>query len=160
MIRDWIDEGLRNTRERANQQQLASEHRHHQTAVIKAKGPELMRAVVAAVGAAVEEFRHKAQSGRNEIEFEALPHEGFCVTKTTLPKVGLECRPEYETHVLCCNMTRVGDQETDTVEWVFSLDFTVDESNNVALRHGSGVLHSADEAVEFLLKPVLFPLPA
>ena len=116
MMRNWIDEGLRHTRERASQQQLASEQRHRQTAVIKAKGPELMQAVVVAAGAAVDEFRRKVHSGSNEIEFEALPHEGFCVTKTTPPKVGLECRPDYETHVLCCNLTRLGDEETDTVE--------------------------------------------
>jgi hypothetical protein len=160
MTSNWIDEGLRHTHERANQLHLASEHRHHQATVIKAKGPELMRAVVAEAAATIDEYRRKADAGPNEIEFEALPRGGFCVTKTTLPKMALECHPDYELRVLSCNMTRLGDQETDTVEWLFSLQFTVDESDNVELRHGSGVLHRVDEAVEFLLKPVLFPLAA
>ena len=159
MASNWIDEALRHTRERESQQHLASERRHHQTTVIKVKGPELMRAVVAGVAATIDEYRRKAPAGRNEIEFEARPHEGFCVTKAAQPRMGLECHPDYERHVLSCNMTRLGDQETDTVEWLFNLDFMVDKSDNVELRHGSGVLHKVDEAVEFLLKPVLFPLP-
>jgi hypothetical protein len=158
MASDWIDEGLRHAQERAEQRRLASERRHHQTSVIKRRGPDLMRGLLAEVGAIIDEYRRKADPGGNEIEFEALPHEGFCVTKTTLPRVGLECRPDYEAHVLYCNMTRTGDQESDPVELVFSLYFTVDESDNVELRHGTRPFRSVNESVEFLLKPVLFPL--
>lgn len=157
MASDWIDEGLRHARDRAEQRRLASEHRQHQTSVVKAKGPDLMRALVAQVSAIIDEYRRKADAGSDEIEFEALPHEGFCVTKTTLPKAGLECHPDYEAHVLYCNMTRAGDQGGDLVESVFSLDFTVDESDNVRLCHKTQMFESVDEAVEFLLKPVLFP---
>jgi hypothetical protein len=117
-----------------------------------------MRELLAEVGATIDEYRRKADPGGNEIEFEALPHEGFCVTKTTLPRVGLECRPDYAAHVLHCNMTRAGDQESKPVELAFSLDFTVDESDNVELRRGTRPFRRVNEAVEFLLKPVLFPL--
>jgi len=158
MASKWIDEGLRHTRERAEQRRLASERRQHQTSVVKGKGPDLMRGLVAQVSAIIDEYRRKADAGGNEIEFDALPNEGFCVTKTTLPKSGLECHPDYEAHVLYCNMTRTGDRESDSVELVFSLDFTLDESDNVRLCHKTRMFESVDEAVEFLLKPVLFPV--
>lgn len=158
MAGNWIDEGLRHTRERADERRRALEDRQHRTSVIKGNGPDLMRRLVAEVAAIIDEYGRKAGSGSHEIEFEALPHEGFCVAKTTTPKVGLECRPDYEGHVLYCNMTRTDDPASDTVELVFSLDFVVDDSDNVELRHETRIFQRVDDAVEFLLKPVLFPL--
>jgi hypothetical protein len=158
MARDWIDEGLRHLQERAEQQRLASEHRHHQMSVIKEKGPVLMRGLLDEIRAVVDEYRSKARAGSQEIAFEELPHEGFFVTRTTQPKVDLQCRPGYEAQVLYCNMTRVDDHETDPVELVFSLDFGLDESDSVELREGPRVFKTVGEAVEFLLKPVLFPV--
>lgn len=157
VARDWIDEGVRHTREREEQQRLASERRLHQTAVIKEKGPDLMRRLVAEVGAAVEEYKHTARAGSNEIEFDQLPGEGLCVTKVKLPSVGLECRPDYETHVVYCNMTRTDTHEGHTQEFVFNLDITVDDSDKIGFRHETSALQTLDEVVEFLLKPVLFP---
>jgi hypothetical protein len=157
MARDWIDQGLRQMREREEQQRLASKRRHDQAAVIKEKGPDLMRRLVAEVGAVVAEYRQKAPPGSNEIELETLPHEGFCITRSTLPKVALECRPGYETHAVYCNMTRIGDSESDAQEFVFSLGMTVDESDRIALCHETVAFPSVGEVVKFLLKPVLFP---
>jgi hypothetical protein len=157
VARDWIDEGLSHTREREEQQRLASERRLHQTAVIKEKGPDLMRRLVAEVGAVVDEYRHEARVGSHEIEFEALPREGFCVTKVKLPNGSLECRPDYEAHVVYCNMTRTDNEGSDAQEWVFSLDITVDDSDKIALRHETRAFQTLDEVVEFLLRPVLFP---
>lgn len=158
MARDWVDEGLRHTREPEEQQRLASQLRHHQASVIKEKGPDLMRGLVAEVRAVIDEYRRKAHGRNDEVEFEALPHEGFCVAKSKLPRVSLECRPDYEAHVLYCNVTRTDEPDRDTVESVFGLNFTVDESDHVELRQRSEVFQGVDEAVEFLLKPVLFPL--
>jgi hypothetical protein len=157
VARGWIDEGLRHAREREEQQRLASEHRLHQTAVITEKGPELMRRLVTEVGAAVDEYRHTARVSSNEIEFEPLPGEGFCVTKVKLPSVSLECRPDYEMHVVYCNMTRTDNHESHTQEFVFSLDITVDDSGQIMLRHEMSAFPTLDAVVEFLLKPVLFP---
>ena len=92
-----------------------------------------------------------------EIEFETLPHEGFCITRSTLPRVVLECRPGYETHVVYCNLTRIDDRESDPQEMVFALGMTVDDAGRIALRHESLAFPSVGEVVEFLLKPVLFP---
>lgn len=158
MARGWVDEGLRHTQEREEQQRLASQLRHHQASVIKEEGPDLMRGLVAEVRAVIDEYRRKAHGRNDEVEFEALPHEGFCVARPKLPRVSLECRPDYEAHVLYCNVTRTDEPDRDTVESVFNLNFTVDESNHVELRQGSEVFQGVDEAVEFLLKPVLFPL--
>ena len=157
MARSWIEEGLRHARERAEQMRVAAERRVHQASVIKQKGPEVMRAVLAELTAVLEEFTRAVPSAPRELEFEQLPHEGFCVTRTTAPKVDLQCRPSYETQAVYCNMTRANERESEPVERVFSLDFIVDESGNVALREGARVFHTAADAVEFLVKPVLFP---
>ena len=157
VARKWIDEGLRHTQEREEQQRLASQRHLHQAAVIKEKGPDVMRRLVAEVGAVLDEYRHQARVGSNEIEFEVLPREGFCVTKTRLPRVGLECRPDYDAHVVYCNMTRADNHEGDTRESVFSLEMTVDDSDKMALRHEARAFQTLDEVVKFLLKPVLFP---
>jgi hypothetical protein len=157
MTRDWIDQGLRQVREREEQQRLASRRRLHHAAVIKEKGPDLMSRLVAEAGAVVAEYRQRAPAGSSEIEFETLPHEGFLVTRSALPKVGLECRPGYETHAVYCNMTRVEDHETEPQEMVFSLTMTVDESDRIGLRTETVTFAGVDEVVEFLLKPVLFP---
>ena len=157
MARDWIAEGLRHTREREEQQSRASEHRLHQAALIKEKGPDLLRRLVAEVGAVLAEYTREGHVDCKEIEFEVLPREGFCITKATLPRVGLECRPDYESHVVYCNMTRADNHDGDTRESVFNLEMTVDESDRIALRHEARTFHTLDEVVEFLLKPVLFP---
>ena len=157
VARDWIEQGLRHAQEREEQQRTASQRRLHQAAVIKENGPDVMRRLVAEVGAVLDEYRHQTRPGGDEIEFEVLPREGFCVTKTKLPSVGLECRPDYEAHVVYCNMTRADNHEGDTRESVFSLDMTVDDSDKIALRHDARTFQTLDEVVEFLLKPVLFP---
>jgi hypothetical protein len=157
MASDWIDEGLLHTRERAERLHLALEQNQHQSTVIKDKAPDLMRGLVAEVGAAIDEYRRKAHLVSSEIEFQPLPREGFCVTKGTPPRVALECRPDYEAHVVYCNMTRTVEQEREFVEFVFRLNFTLDESDNVELCSGTRVFHRVGEAVEFLLRPVLFP---
>jgi hypothetical protein len=157
VARDWIAEGLRHTSEREQRQSLASEHRLHQTALIREKGPELLRRLVAEVGAALDEYTREARTDLKAIDFEVLPREGFCVTKATLPRVALECRPDYESHVVYCNMTRADSHEGDARESVFNLDMTVDRSDRIALRHEARTFQSLDEVVEFLLKPVLFP---
>jgi hypothetical protein len=157
VARTWIDEGLRHAQEREEQQRVAGQRRLHQTAVIKEKGPDLMRRLVAEVCAVLDEYRHEARVGGSEIDFEALPREGFCITNAKLPRVDLECRPDYEAHVVYCNMTRADNQEGDTRESVFNLDMAVDDSDNIALRHETRAFQTLDEVVEFLLKPVLFP---
>lgn len=157
MTRGWIDEGLRQQRAREEQQRLASERRLEHGAVIREKAPDLMRRLVAEVAAAVSEYGERARVANDEIEFEELPHEGFSVRKTTFPKVALVCRPGYETHMVYCNRTRVDDHESDVQEIVFNLDIAVDDSNHVVLRHETAALPGVGDAVEFLLKPVLFP---
>lgn len=157
MTRDWIDQGLRQTREREEQQRLASKRRLEHAALLKEKAPDLMRQLVAEVGAAVTEYLQKAPLGGKDVEFETLPHEGFCITKSTLPKVALECRPGYETHAVYCNMTRTDDHDSDPQEFVFSLSVTVDDSNRIVLGHENVAFSSVGAAAEFLLKPVLFP---
>ena len=157
MTRGWIDQGLRQQREHEEEQRLASQRRLEHVAVIKEKAPELMRQLVAEVGAAVTEYREKAHIASDEIEFEPLPHEGFTVRKTTFPKVALVCRPGYETHMVYGNRTRIDGHESDVQEIVFSLDIVADDSNRVVLRHDTVEFSSVGAAVEFLLKPVLFP---
>ena len=155
MTRPWIDEGLRHRRDREEQQRLASERRLHQAAVIKEKGPDLMRRLVAEAGTVVDEYRR--ETGGDDIEFEELPREGFCITRARLPRVGLECRPDYELHVVYCNMTRGDTLDSETRELVFNLDLTVDDADRIVLRHETRTFQAPDEIVEFLLKPVLFP---
>jgi hypothetical protein len=110
------------------------------------------------IGKAIEEYRQKAHVSDRDLQFEVLPHEGFCITKTALPRVVLECRPDYDAHTACCNLTHVFDQESEPVERLFNLTFSIDAGGNVALMHGNRILRQVDEAVEALLKPVLFPL--
>src|SRR5688572_28721569 len=93
-------------REREEQLRLASERRLHKAAVVKQKGPALMRRVQTEIAAAVDEYRHVTHAGSNDIEFEEQPSDGFYVARMALPKVSLECRPAYESQALHCNMTR------------------------------------------------------
>ena len=155
MTRDWIDEGLRHLRERQEAEHLASTRRHHHTAVIKDQGPELMKRLVAEVGASVEEYNQKAG---DVIDFQALPRGGFYVTKATFPSVSLECHPDYEAHVLYCNMTRTDTQESDPQELAFNLDLIVDDAGTIGLRYQDCAFQTLDKVVEHLVKPVLFPL--
>jgi hypothetical protein len=157
MAHDWIDQGLRQMGEREEQHRLASERRLHQATVIKGKGPDMMRRLVAEVGVLVDEYRQRARLGSSEIEFEALPGEGFCVTRAKLPRVSLECRPGYETHVVYCNMARTDNHESAPQEFVFSLGITVDDSEKIVLCHETKAFETLDEVLEFLLKPVLSP---
>ena len=157
MARDWLERGLGRIGEREEQQRRIAERRRHQAAVIEEKGPDLMRRLVEEVGAVVAEFRQRAPAGNNEIDLVVLPHEGFCVTKSSAPKVSLECRPGYEARVVHCDRTRAGDPQGEAQETVFSLAMTVDDSDRLALRHETVTFSSVADVVEFLLKPVLFP---
>jgi hypothetical protein len=157
MARSWVEAGLQHAREQAEQLRVAAERRAHQAAVVKDKAPGLMRAVLAEVAAVFEEYRRGASAFAAKIELEELPHEAFCVTRTARPRVDLQCRPSYETQAVYCNLTRTSGPDNEPVERVFSLDFTVDDADNVALREGSQTFPTAAEAVEFLVKPVLFP---
>jgi len=153
--RDWIDEGLRQTPAREQQRQLAQERRRSQAATIAARAAELMRRLVAEVGAALDEYRQKTRS--DDIEFEPLPHEGFSIRKASYPRVYLECRPSYEGQVLYCNLSRTDREEGENHQWAFNLHFTVIDSDVVALRHGDQIFQNAIAPAEFLLKQVLFP---
>jgi hypothetical protein len=158
MPRRWIDEGLSHIGERAGQERMALERRQRQTSAIKRHGPELMRQLISEVRAVIDEFSQKAPGdSRGGLEFEALPHEGFFVTRLVRPRVGLECRADYEAHVVYCNMTRTDNSAGDISESAFNLNFTVDEADTVGLRHDTHVFKNVDEAVEYLLTPVLFP---
>lgn len=118
-----------------------------------------MRDLVARVTAAIEAYRRKTGADSKSLEFEILPHEGFFVEKKTTPRMSLECRPDYEMHVVQCNMTRMEvDPESEPEERLFNLDFTVDASDTVRLAHGLRTFHTTDEAVEAILKAVIFPL--
>ena len=160
MKREWIEQGLRHMREREEQLRLASERRLHHAAVIKEKGPDLMRRLVTEVAAVIDEYKHSARAGSDEIEFEALPSDGFYVAKAGFPRVGLECRPGYETQAVHCNMTRTDDHESAPQEFLFNLGIKVDDSGKIALDHETRTFQTLDEVVEFLLKPVLFPAPS
>jgi hypothetical protein len=157
--RDWIDEGLRSTPAREQQRQLASERRRRQAATITDKAPELMRRLVAEVGAALNEYRQKARVRADDIEFEPLPHEGFSITKASHPSMYLECRPSYDGQVLHCNLSRTDRDEGDIREWAFNLHFMASDSDVVLLRHEGRIFENASDTAEFLLKPVLFPPP-
>ena len=130
MGREWIDEGLRQTPAREQQRQLASEHRRHQATAIAAKAPELMRQLVAEIGAALDEYRQKASTRADAIAFERLPQDGFSLTKASFPKVSLECRPDYAGQVLLCNLSRTDkdEHEIKVRELAFTLPFTVSDS--------------------------------
>jgi hypothetical protein len=160
MGRNWIDEGLRQAPAREQERQLASERRHRQAATIAAGAPELMRQVVAEIGAALEEYREKA-AGSDDVELERLPQEGFSVTRSGFPKVYLECRPDYAGQVLYCNISRTDreDAEMRVRELAFTLHFIVSDADAVALRREPRTFQNAGEAAEFLLEPVLFPQP-
>ncbi len=103
-------------------------------------------------------YRCKTPGSNDEVDFEELPHEGFCITKIRLPRVSLECRPDYEAHLLCCNMMRTDGRESEPTERMFNLSLTLDESDNVQLRQATRIFRTVDEAAECILKPVLFPL--
>ena len=158
MGREWIDEGLRDERDREAFYLLAAERRRREASTIRAKGPELMRRLVAEAGAVVDEYRRKIGGGSTAGEYETLPHEGFSLARTQWPKVVLECRPDYAAHALACSMTRTDDHDSDPTEWLFALTLTLDESDDVRLLHGPRLFKNAEEAAECLLKPVLFPL--
>lgn len=157
MGRRWIDEGLQHRRGSEEHVRRAAERRLHEASVIKEKGPALMRQLAEEIGAAVAEYREKAVAGDEEIVFEELPGGGFSVERRHLPSIALECRPDYEAHVIYCNMARTDNQETDVRESVFNLHFAVDEAGHVRFRDETGHLRGVDETGEFLLKPVLFP---
>jgi hypothetical protein len=158
MARNWIDRGLRHALEREEEQRRSAARRLHHTAVIKEKGPDLMRRLVAEVLASVDEYNRTAGRGSDEIDFQALPREGFCVTRARQPSVRLECHTDYETHLVYCNRTQTDSHESDPQEIVFNLDITVDDSNDLKLRHNTRAFQTVDDVVEFLLTPVLFPL--
>ena len=157
MARDWIDKGLRHSRERAEELRLASERRQHHVSLIKEQGPHVMRELLAEVRAVVDEYSQKAGTGAKDIKFEELPHEGFCVVSDVGHRLELQCRPSYEEQVVYCNLTRTDVQQTEPVERVFNLNFTVDDPDRVELREGNRVFRTVDDAVEFLMAPVLFP---
>jgi hypothetical protein len=73
------------------------------------------------------------------------------------PKVRLECRPGYETHVVYCNMARRSHQDDDPHEIAFTLAMIVDDSDRIVLRHETTAFSRVGDVVEFLLGPVLFP---
>src|SRR4051812_40137890 len=157
MSRQWIAQGLQLEWEREEQLRLASERRLHKAAVVKEKGPGLMRRLVAEVAGVVDEYRQIARPGADRVEFSELPGDGFYVAKVGFPRVILECRPGYESQTVNCNMTRRDDHESAAQEFVFSLGIEVDDSDNLALDHDTHAFHTVDQVVEFLLKPVLFP---
>jgi hypothetical protein len=144
-------------RELEEQRRVATERRLHHAAVIAEHAPDLMRRLVKEIEAAVQEYKRRAPLGGPEIEFEALPGEGFLVARTKLPKVSLECRPGYETHLLYCNMARTDDHDSAPQEQIFSLRMAVDDKDSIALSHDMTTFKSLNDVLEFLLKPVLFP---
>jgi hypothetical protein len=154
MARDWIERGLQQVREREQLYRAAAERRAYHAAVVKEKAPDVMRRLVAEVEASVDEYRRLAQDG---IQYEALPHEGFCVTRLTPPRVELQCRPAYESGVVYCNLTRTNDPETEPQELVFNLRFAVDDTDSVALGYESRTFDTVPEVAELLLGQVLFP---
>ena len=153
----WIDEGLRQAVDRAEQEALAAERERHRAAVVGHHAPDLMLRLVSAIGAVVEEYKEKARVGSDEIEFEPLPRESFRVTKVTFPSVNLECHPDYEGHVVYCNLARTESHESGARELEFALEITADDLDTLAFRDDKRSFATVDEAAEFLLKPVLFP---
>lgn len=116
-----------------------------------------MRALIADIHAALAEYAERSRPRNEPITLQALPHEGFCVERTGLPGLRLECRPDYTTPAVYCNLTRTEGHGADTRELVFTLHFTVDEDEAVALSYGDQSFATVAAAVEFLVKPVLFP---
>ena len=153
----WIDEGLRHAKEQAEQRRLADERRLREVAVVEEQGPTMMRALVAAIGATLDEYRSKAGVDGPLIDFEELPHQGFLITCSGPPRVDLQCRPSYGERVVHCNLTRSADHYGEAVERPFNIELSVDASDHLVLRHASTILNTVDEAVEFLLAPVLVP---
>ena len=97
--------------------------------------------------------------GHPAVEFERLPHEGFYVAKVAPPKVMLECRPDYDIGLVHCNLTHIDDAGGEPIERLFSLTFTI-EDGAVILIEGNRVFRRAEDMVERILKPVMFPLLA
>jgi hypothetical protein len=157
MGREWIERGLQQDREREQLYRAAAERRIHHAAIIKEKAPDLMRRLIAEVEASVDEYRRLAESERDPIEYEALPHEGFCITRVTPPRVELQCRPDYELGAVYCNLTRTDDPQTDPQELVFSLGFAVSDTDQVALCYETRTFQTVAEVAELLLGQVLFP---
>ena len=156
----WIDEGLRQAADRERQAALAAERQRHREAVIKQQAPDLMVRLASAIGAAVDEYKEKARVGSDKIDFEPLPRESFRVTKVTLPSINLECHPDYDGHVVYCNMARSDSHESGACELEFALQVIADGLGNLELRDGNRSFANVDDVAEFLLKPVLFPLPS
>ena len=158
MEHQWIDEGLRQEADREQQAPLVIARQHHRATVIRQRAPELMFRLVSAIGAAVEEYKRKASVGSGEIDFEPLPRGSFRVTKLTIPSVDLECHPDYEGHVVYCNRAQTDSRESGARELEFVLQIVADDLDTLTLCHENRSFTSVDEAAEFLLKPVLFPL--
>lgn len=157
MPREWIERGLEQARIREQQYSAAAKRRLQQAAVVREKGPDLMKHVAAEIEAVVEEYGRLTKSESHGVGYEALPGGGFCVTRESAPRAGVECRPDYESHVVYCNMTRTDVPESDPRELVFNLDFSVDDTDRISLRHENRTFQSAADVAEFLLAPVLFP---
>ena len=157
MARDWIERGLLQVREREQLYRAAAERRAHHAAIVKEKAPDVARRLVAEVQASVDEYRRLTDSESNRIQYEPLPHEGFCVTRMAPPRVELQCRPDYESGVVYCNLTRTNDPETEPQELVFNLGFAVNDTDQVALCYETLTFQTAAEAAELLLGQVLFP---
>jgi hypothetical protein len=154
MARNWIERGLQEVREREQLYRAAAERRAHHAAVVKEKAPDVMRRLIAEVEASLDEYRGLTRDG---IQYEALPHEGFCVTRLMPPRVELQCRPDYESGAVYCNLSRTDDPETEPQELVFNLGFTVDDTDQVALCYEGRTFQTVAEAAELLLGQVLFP---
>ena len=116
-----------------------------------------MRALVDELAASVDEFRRVAPQHDRSVAFERLPRGGFLASRSEAPRVFLQGRPDYADHVVSCNWTHPGEDGTEMVEVPFNLHFTVNEADQLALRHGSRSFSSLAELAEFLLTPVLFP---
>ena len=153
----WIDEGLGQAPDREKQEALAAERQLHRAIVIKQQGPDLMLRLVSAIRAAVEEYKEKAHVGSDKLDFEPLPRGSFRVTKVGFPSVDLECHPDYDGHVVYCNMVRIASRESGASEMDFGLQITADDLDNLELRHDNRPFANVDDVAEFLLKSVLFP---
>ena len=158
MEHQWIDEGLRQEAAREEQAPLVTARQRHRATVIKQRAPALMFRLVSAIGAAVEEYKQKAGVGRDEIDFEPLPRGSFRVTKLTFPSVDLECHADYDGHVVYCNMAQTDSHESGARELEFVLQIVADDLDNLTFRHENRSFTNVEDAAEFLLKPVLFPV--
>jgi hypothetical protein len=158
MSRAWIEEGLRHTRDREEALRRDEGQRHHWQALIERHGPDVMRALVAELEAAVQDYRRATGDREGIVEFQSLPREGFVVSRTEAPRATLQCRPDYTSQAVYCNLARVGSRPDEMIEVPFNLYFTVSDANQVGLRHGAQTFDVA-RAAAFLLTPVLFPSP-